>query len=200
MTETENTSEYTLEEASENTLTGQFLIAMPGLQDPNFAGSLSLICEHSDEGAIALVINNELDIDLADVLEQIGCNVADDLPPAKVLSGGPVSVDRGFVLHRKSDREWQSTMRISSDIQVTTSQDIIDAMASNTAPEGATLILGYAGWAKGQLEQEILDNSWLTVPGDSEIIFNAIPQERVSKATAQAGIDFSKMSVVSGRA
>ena len=181
-------------------LTGQILVAMPGLRDPNFSGTLSLICEHGEDGAIAFVLNHALKLDLRDVLEQIGLNVTTDIADQKVLSGGPVAVERGFVLHKASDQKWQSTLKISSDICVTTSQDIMVAMATGDAPEGATLVLGYAGWGKGQLEQEILDNAWLTVPASMDVIFDTDIEERLKVATGNAGIDYSRVSMDAGHA
>lgn len=181
-------------------LTGQLLIAMPGLLDPNFSGTLSLICEHNEDGAIGFVINQPLSLDLKAVLEQIGLEVDSSLENQPVLSGGPVAIERGFVVHRPSEQQWQSSMAINDQISVTTSDDIIQAMATNTAPEGATLILGYAGWGQGQLEREILENSWLTLPSSTEVVFDADFDQRLKIATANAGIDFDRMSTRAGHA
>lgn len=184
----------------EGSLTGQLLVAMPGLLDPNFSGTVSLICEHNGEGAIGFVINQPLQINLDSVLEQIGLEVSTDLSKSPVLSGGPVAVERGFVVHRTSSAEWQSSMKISDDISVTTSDDIIQAMAEGKAPSGATLILGYAGWAHGQLEQEIMENSWLTLPASTKVVFDTEFDQRLKVATISAGIDFSRMASGAGHA
>lgn len=196
---TENQSSY-----PDGSLTGQLLVAMPGLIDPSFSGTLSLICEHNDEGAIGFIINQPLEIDLATVLEQIGLDVSDKLKRQakkhRVLSGGPVSVERGFVVHRNTDANWQSSMKVSDEIRVTTSDDIIQAMAEDKAPSGATLILGYAGWAQGQLEQELLENSWLTLPASSNVVFDTEFEQRLKIATLSAGIDFTRMSSEAGHA
>lgn len=181
-------------------LTGQLLVAMPGLMDPNFSGTVSLICEHNDDGAIGFIINQPLKMDLRSVLEQIGLEVSEHLAPAAVLSGGPVAIERGFVVHRTDDTQWQSSMKISEEISVTTSDDIIQAMAKGRAPGGATLILGYAGWAQGQLEQEIMENSWLTLPASTDVVFDTEFDQRLKVATFSAGIDFSRMSSDAGHA
>ena len=193
-------SDQTQGQKKQGSLTGQLLVAMPGLLDPNFSGTVSLICEHNDNGAIGFVINQPLNLDLSDVLRQIGLNVSDNIAKQPVLSGGPVAVERGFVVHRASKARWQSSMNISEEISVTTSDDIIQAMAEGTAPAGATLILGYAGWGHGQLEQEILDNSWLTLPASAAVVFDTECEQRLKAATFSAGIDFSRMSSTVGHA
>ena len=181
-------------------LTGQLLVAMPGLLDPNFSGTLSLICEHNKDGAIGFIINQPLNIGLKAVLEQTGLAVDDSVEDQPVLSGGPVSVERGFVMHRPGQQTWNSSMSISDSIDITTSDDVIQAMAENRGPDGAVLILGYAGWAPGQLEQEILDNSWLTVPATPDVVFDAQFNQRLKLATNSAGIDFERMSIGAGHA
>ena len=181
-------------------LTGQLLVAMPGLWDPNFSGTLSLICEHNKEGAVGFIINQPLDIGLRAVLEQTGIRVDDAVKDQPVLSGGPVAVERGFVMHRPGEQKWNSSMSISESIDITTSDDIIQAMAENRGPRDAILILGYAGWAPGQLEQEILENSWLTLPATPDVVFDTDFDQRLKIATASAGIDFEKMSTGVGHA
>lgn len=181
-------------------LTGQLLVAMPGMWDPNFAGTVSLICEHNQEGAIAFVINQPLDIGLKSVLEQTGLEIDPSVKDQPVLSGGPVSVERGFVMHRPDERTWMSSMSVSDCIHITASDDIIKAMAQNQGPKDAILILGYAGWAPGQLEQEILENSWLTLPATPDVVFDSEFDQRLKIATANAGIDFQRMSTGAGHA
>lgn len=190
----------TSEKQEQDSLSGQLLIAMPGMMDPNFHGTLSLICEHNDEGAIGFVINQPLPLDLARVLEQIGIEASEETANRPVLSGGPVSVERGFVVHRPDDTQWKSSMRISDEISVTTSDDIIQAMAVDRGPQGATLILGYAGWAPGQLERELMENSWLTLPASGDVVFDTECDQRLKIATQNAGIDFSRMSSDAGHA
>lgn len=181
-------------------LTGQLLVAMPGLWDPNFSGTLSLICEHNEEGAVGFIINQPLDIGLRDVLEQTGIKIDDAVRDQPVLSGGPVAVERGFVMHRPGEQKWGSSMSISDSIDITTSDDIIQAMAENRGPRDAILILGYAGWAPGQLEQEILENSWLTLPATPDVVFDTEFDQRLKIATTSAGIDFERMSTGAGHA
>ncbi|MFX4227676.1 MAG: YqgE/AlgH family protein [Porticoccaceae bacterium] len=152
---------------------------MPGLWDPNFSGTISLICEHNEEGAVGFIINQPLDIGLRDVLEQTGIKIDNAVRDQPVLSGGPVAVERGFVMHRPGEQKWGSSMSISDSIDITTSDDIIQAMAENRGPRDAILILGYAGWAPGQLEQEILENSWLTLPATPDVVFDTEFDQRL---------------------
>lgn len=183
-----------------SSLSGQFIAAMPGLIDPNFSGTLSLICEHDENGAFGLVINQPTSITLTDVFEQMEIDFSDELVNERVLCGGPVSNERGFVLHKNDGSEWQSSLKISDDISITTSEDIIAALAENRAPEGATLILGYAGWTEGQLEKEVLENSWLHLPISHQVLFNTNFEDRLNIATSSAGINFSRISSSAGRA
>src|SRR3979490_1734753 len=140
-------------------LTNQLLIAMPSLSDPNFSQTVALICEHTDKGALGIVLNKPLPMKLSDVLSQMKLEPSSDLiAELPVLRGGPVNTDRGFVLHRPGG-EWDSTHKISDCIQVTTSRDILAAIARGEGPRDAFVALGYAGWDPGQLEREILDNA-----------------------------------------
>ena len=180
--------------------TGQLIAAMPGLSDPNFSGTLTLICEHDENGAIGLVINQPMSITLTDVFKQMGIAESPQLENERVLCGGPVANDRGFVLHRLTGQTWQSTLEITEDFGITTSQDIIEALAECRAPEGATLILGYAGWSEGPLEQEVMENTWLSLPSSDHVLFEAAFEDRLSTATNEAGINFSRLSMAAGRA
>lgn len=186
------------QDALTNSLKGELLLAMPGLMDPNFHGTISLICEHNSDGAIGLVINQPLPLDLASILEQIGLEVSQANIGKPVLAGGPVSVERGFVMHKPDSTKWQSSMAVNDQISITTSEDIIQAMARDEAPDGSILILGYAGWGNGQLEDEILENSWLTLPSSNDILFDVKFDERVRVATQNAGIDYSRMATGAG--
>lgn len=181
-------------------LSGQLIAAMPGLPDPNFSGTLSLICEHDENGAIGFVINQPTTITLTDVFEQLEIPFDSDLENARVLCGGPVSNERGFVLHRKDGQNWQSTLDVSDDVGITASKDIIEALANNKAPQGATLILGYAGWGEGQLEKEMKENTWLNLPASDQILFGADYDDRLDLATSAAGINFSRLSTSHGSA
>ena len=190
----------TTETDSFPSLSGQLIAAMPGLPDPNFSGTLSLVCEHDEKGAIGFVINQPTTITLTDVFEQLEISFDSDLENARVLCGGPVSNERGFVLHRKDGQTWQSTLDVSDDVAITASQDIIEALADNKAPAGAILILGYAGWGEGQLEQEIKENTWLNLPASDQILFEAEYEDRLNMATTAAGINFSRLSTSPGSA
>lgn len=181
-------------------LTNQFLIAMPGLRDPNFARTVTYICEHSDQGAMGIVVNRPLDLSVADVMSHMDIK---DTPPAigqqPVYLGGPVESERGFVLH-SSTTSWNSTLRITDAICVTTSRDILEAMAQGKGPARTLVALGYAGWAGGQLEHELQDNAWLSGPADMRILFDMPADERWAAAAQLLGIDLNLISTEAGHA
>jgi putative transcriptional regulator len=182
-------------------LSNQLLVAMPSLADPNFSHSVTLICEHNERGALGLVINRPLEMRMAEVLEQLSLKTDDArLAQMPVLSGGPVQRDRGFVLHRPGPRAWESTMPISETLHVTTSRDILAAMASGEGPKPAAMALGYAGWEAGQLDEELLQNAWLTVPCDDSIVFDLPFEQRWHAAARLLGIELSRISTQAGRA
>ena len=186
--------------SDETSLTNHLLIAMPTLADPNFSQTVALICEHTDKGALGIVVNKPLPMRLQDVLEQMSLEAQDQVIAAKpVLRGGPVSTDRGFVLHRPGG-EWDSTHKISDSIQVTTSRDVLAAMAAGTGPEKAFIALGYAGWEAGQLEKEMLDNSWLSVPADESVIFDLPYEERWLATLRLLGVEPGQLTSFSGHA
>ena len=175
-------------------LTHHFLIAMPNMADPNFARSLTYICEHNDQGALGVVVNRPIDMTLGALFEQIEIALPDgQLAGTPVFYGGPVQVDRGFVLHRPAGA-WQSTLAVSEEIALTTSKDILEAVAEGRGPRQLQVSLGYAGWAPGQLEQEIGQNAWLTVPADLDVIFRLPPERRFGAAMELLGIDPARLS------
>jgi putative transcriptional regulator len=181
-------------------LANNLLIAMPSLADGNFAQSVTLICEHSDKGALGIVLNKPLDMKLGDVLTQMKLDTTQAATAAQpVLRGGPVHTDRGFVLHRPGG-EWDSTHKISDFIQVTTSRDVLAAMARGEGPRDAFVALGYAGWEPGQLEREILDNSWLSVPMNEHLVFEVPFEQRWQAAWQLLGVHSSRVSLVAGHA
>lgn len=181
-------------------LKNQLLIAMPNLADPNFFHTVTFICEHSDSGAMGIVINRPTDIKVAEVFEQMQIQGQQSLAAqAPVFVGGPVEEQRGFVLHT-GDRGWDSTLNVADGVSVTTSRDILEAMARDQGPEQALIALGYAGWGAGQLEQEMLDNAWLTVPADKAILFELPPEKRWEAAASLIGVDLSLLSSDSGHA
>jgi len=175
-------------------LTHHFLIAMPSMVDTNFAKSLTYICEHNDQGALGVVVNRPIDMTLKTLLEQIDIPLRDEsrsrLP---VYFGGPVQVDRGFVLHRPPG-DWESTLSINAQIGLTTSRDILQAVAEGRGPQQILVSLGYAGWAPGQLEQELRQNAWLTVHADADVIFELPAEHRLSAAMSLLGVDLAHLS------
>jgi putative transcriptional regulator len=181
-------------------LTNQFLIAMPAMTDANFAQTVTYIWEHNDDGALGIIINRPLQMKLAEVFEQLKMPTpADTVGRQSVLQGGPVQTDRGFVLHDIGG-DWEHTRQVSSRIQVTTSPDILDAMARGTGPATAVVALGYAGWSAGQLEHELTQNAWLTVPADERIIFSTPFEQRWHAAGRLLGIDLTTISPLAGHA
>jgi putative transcriptional regulator len=185
---------------SDTSLTNHLLIAMPTLADPNFSQTITVICEHTDQGALGIVVNKPLPMRLSDVLMQMNIEPGSEHIAAKpVLRGGPVNTDRGFVLHRPGGK-WDHSHRVSDTVQVTTSRDVLAAMARGEGPEDAFIALGYAGWEPGQLEREIKDNSWLSMPIDARVVFELPYEDRWSAAWRFLGIDKDMMSRVSGHA
>ncbi len=181
-------------------LTNQFLVAMPGLEDPHFSQTVTLVCEHSDKGALGIVLNKPLTMKLSEVLTQMNLPARDEQVGGQiVLRGGPVHQDRGFVLHRPGG-SWESTHKISEVIQVTTSRDVLAAMARGEGPEKAFIALGYAQWGAGQLEQELKDNSWLTLPLDETVLFELPYEERWQAAWKSLGVDVTTVSSRAGHA
>lgn len=181
-------------------LTNHFLIAMPGLEDPNFFHSVTYICEHNDEGALGLVINRPLDMKLGEILEH--AHVEDAIPETRQLPvhlGGPVQQDRGFVLHDPLGN-WEATMKVTDRIGITSSMDILGAIARQEGPENSIIALGYAGWGAGQLEQEMVDNAWLSGPADPRILFDTPDDERWKAAALSLGIDLDLLSGEIGHA
>src|SRR5512134_3060979 len=181
-------------------LTHHFLIAMPALKDPFFAKTLTYVCEHNEQGALGLVINRPIDMTLGALFEQVGVEVDQtQLREVPVLFGGPVQMDRGFVLHRPVGT-WQSTMTVEEEVGLTTSKDILVAAARGAGPRQMLVTLGYAGWAPGQLENEIAENSWLTVRAKPNVIFDLAAEERLPAAMQLLGIDFASLSEDAGHA
>lgn len=181
-------------------LKDHFLIALPSLGEGIFAHSIVYLCEHDEDGAMGIIINRPLDMQVEEILEQLDFQVQPGEHPEPVFVGGPVHTDRGFVLHRRDDRQWESSIEVNSDTCLTTSLDILDAIAQQRGPERALIALGYAGWGPGQLEQELQDNAWLSLPADQKILFDTAPEQRVDAALAQLGISFAQLGSDSGHA
>lgn len=181
-------------------LHNQCLIAMPALADPNFSHTVTYICEHNEAGALGLVINRCSELHLSDVTAQM-----DLAPPvrgeldAPLFVGGPVSPERGFVLHPR-DGGWSATLEVSDAVSVTSSRDILGAIARGEGPAEFLIVLGYAGWGPGQLEQEMLDNTWLSLPADTHLLFRTPWERRWQVAASLLGIDLARLSGQAGHA
>jgi putative transcriptional regulator len=181
-------------------LADHFLIAMPALDDPNFQRSVTLICQHDERGAMGIVINRCADYRLGELFSQLDISTSrEDVADLPIVAGGPVQPDRGFVLH-DDGRQWNSTLRFGRNMAVTTSRDILAAMARGEGPERVLVALGYAGWTAGQLEAELAQNSWLTVPADQAIVFSTPLAERWGAAARSLGVDITRLADYAGHA
>lgn len=182
-------------------LKNQFLIAMPSMAESSFSHTVTYICEHDAEGAMGLIINRPTDIPLNEIFDQLEIDSATRAHAKQpIYSGGPVQTDRGFILHPKDSKQWDSTINIAGNISLTTSKDILTAIARNEGPEDCLVALGYAGWSPGQLEQELGDNFWILTPASEDIIFNTPCDERLKAAVAQLGISMEQLSPDAGHA
>lgn len=178
----------------------QFLIAMPGMEDPNFMRGVTLMCQHNEEGALGITVNRQSEYVLEDVLEQLGIECDDlELAGMPVYAGGPVHPERGFVLHSR-ERTWEATVEVGDGIFVTTSRDVLEAIAAGEGPKKFLVALGYAGWEPGQLEIEMRDNAWLSVMASAEIIFDLPVDRRWERAVSRLGIDVSSLQPAGGHA
>lgn len=177
----------------------QFLVAMPSLDDENFVQTVSLLCEHNDSGAIGLVINRPTDLKLGDMMEQMGLEHGALGDEAIVFWGGPVQPERGFVVHRQPGG-WESSLEVGQDLYITTSRDILRAIGQGEGPRDYLVVLGYAGWGAGQLESEILHNSWLNTPVDEQILFRMPARDRWQAATRLLGVDVTQLAGDAGHA
>ncbi len=181
-------------------LTNQFLIAMPSMEDPNFDRTVVYVCEHSDKGAMGIVINRPMELTLARLFDKIDLRL--EIAPWRdepVLYGGPVQTERGFVLHAPAGN-YGSTLTIAGDIGLTTSKDVLEAVAGGTGPQRLLVTLGYAGWAAGQLESELASNGWLTAPADARVIFETPLTARFDAALGLLGVDPRYLISQAGRA
>lgn len=187
-------------EKTVNTLKDHFLLAMPQLKDPHFGGSLTYLCEQNEQGALGLIINKPLPLTFIELMEQMNITTSSHLHlDQQVYRGGPVHLDRGFVLHTgKSD--WKASLPINDQLSLTTSLDILEALAKGEGPEHFLITLGCAGWEAGQLEQELLDNSWLTCLANQTLLFKTPAEERLDAAAATLGINLDLMTSQVGHA
>ena len=178
----------------------QMLIAMPAMDDPNFSRSVTLICQHNEEGAIGITINRQSEFTLGELFLQLNLSCDDkELSSLIVLEGGPVNPDRGFVLHTPVDG-FESSIKINDDIMVTTSRDVLFAIAAGNGPQQFQVALGYAGWGDGQLESEMRQNAWLSVPADKAILFESAVKNRWENAVEKLGIDINHLHGFGGHA
>lgn len=191
-------------------LTNHFIIAMPSLLDVNFDRTVTYICEHDENGTFGIVINRETDITLEEVISQmeietsankpnVSQTMTSNLPRPAIYLGGPVQQNRGFILHSPPGN-WSSTLKINEHIALTTSRDILEAIANNQGPEQSIITLGYAGWGPGQLEQEMAANTWLNCPAEEQIIFNTPSDQRWQAAANLLGVDLQLLSNDPGHA
>lgn len=163
-----------------------FLVAMPQLKDPHFSSSLVYLCEHTPEGAMGIVVNRPTSLRVSEMIDQFG--LPEPTPDPWVYAGGPVQVERGFVLH-DGEGSWQSTLGIADEIRVTTSRDVLEAISAGEGPEHYLIALGYAGWSEGQLEEELASNAWISCPADFATLFQTSDEQKVPRALGTIGID-----------
>ena len=187
--------------------TNQFLIAMPGMGGDTFAGTVIYLCEHTDKGALGLVINKPIDIKLKNLFEKVELSLdRADLADTPVFFGGPVQTERGFVLHEPQDGEggfattYSSSLQIPGGLAMTTSKDVLEALASGAGPKKILVTLGYSGWGAGQLEDEMGRNGWINVGAEPGIIFDTPVEQRYDKALSLLGIDVGMLSQEAGHA
>ena len=186
-------------------LNNHLLIAMPQMHDESFEKTVTLICEHNAEGALGIVINRPLSINIRDIFEQFDLKCDEGIAEDPTLMGGPVASERGFILHTNESKEnktnhWDSSLQVSEDIQVTTSQDILEAIASGHGPKKLYFALGYSGWEAGQLEEELRANAWLVAPFSEEILFSLPFEQRWHAAAKSIGVDLNNLSTDYGHA
>ncbi len=181
-------------------LTDQFLIAMPGLNDPTFARTVTYLCQHTADGALGIIINRPSDLTLGDIMAQMQIDIdaaCEEVHAIPVYHGGPVHPERGFVLHEPAGH-WDSTLNISSQVAMTTSRDILEALSVGEGPQRVLVALGYAGWGEGQLEQEISQNAWLNTPASSAILFDQPPAARWKAAAGLLGVNIGLLTTQAG--
>ncbi len=185
-------------------LTNHFLVAMPGMADETFEGSVVYLCEHTEKGALGLVINKPIDIKLKNLFEKVELRLdRGELADQPVYFGGPVQTERGFVLHERAGEggsPYNSTLSVPGGLDMTTSKDVLEAMADGAGPRRVLVTLGFSGWSAGQLEDEIGRNGWLTVQADPVVIFDTPIERRYDRALGLLGIDPRMLSGEAGHA
>lgn len=180
-------------------LNNQFIIAMPNLTDPTFFHTVTYLCQHNKDGALGIVINRLANMKLGEIFRQMNIPVTSEIASEMpVFTGGPVQQHRGFVLHTPNEKAWDMTLPVSDTISLTTSRDIIEAIAVGEGPEQYLVALGYAGWSEGQLEKEMLNNTWLSTPFGKQVLFDTSINQRWSAAASQIGIDINQLTAPAG--
>ncbi|WP_028303665.1 YqgE/AlgH family protein [Oceanospirillum maris] len=188
-------------------LRNHFLIAMPHLEDTHFSGTVTYICEHNKEGALGIVINKTLaQLPVSELFAQLelpnpnsGLSESEEIVPA-IFEGGPVHHERGFIIHTGGSEKWESSMQVSDELALTTSVDILDAIANLQGPKQFLIALGCAGWEGGQLERELQENAWLTCPATLPVLFEAEPEQKLQAAAGLLGVDINLISSQAGHA
>ncbi|NOQ36404.1 MAG: YqgE/AlgH family protein [Methylococcaceae bacterium] len=182
-----------------NYLNNQFLIAMPMLTDKDFFHTVTYLCQHNDDGALGIIINRPTEMKLGDIFSQMGIdNATEKSRKTPIYMGGPVQVERGFVIHESSSTHWESSIAISEEVSLTSSRDILEAISKNEGPENYLIALGYAGWGAGQLEKEIINNAWLNTPYADAILYETPISQRWNAAANLIGVDINLLSSTAG--
>ncbi|AMK77126.1 MULTISPECIES: YqgE/AlgH family protein [Methylomonas] len=180
-------------------LNNQFLIAMPGLADPHFFHTVTYLCQHNEEGALGIVINRPTGMKLRDIFEQMGIKTElENVLETPVFAGGPVQQERGFVIHDSCEQRWDSSISTADNITLTSSRDILEAIAEGKGPSHYLIALGYAGWGSGQLEKEMVENAWLNTPCGEAILYETPISQRWNAAAGQLGIDINRLTTPAG--
>ena len=181
-------------------VTDHFLIAMPGLGDPNFKRTVTYMCQHDAEGALGVVINRPTELKLGELFKQMDIDAGQEsITGVPIFYGGPVQPECGFVIHEPRG-DWESSLRVTDSIALTTSKDVLEAIAKGQGPKRMVVALGYAGWGEGQLEREMVENAWLNAPAENSILFDLPTEQRWKSAAERMGVDISILSSTAGHA
>ena len=180
-------------------LNNQFLIAMPAQRNKEFFHTVTYLCQHNDDGALGIIINRPTTMNLGDIFKQMGINDASEKSSnTPIHLGGPVQMERGFIIHDTGVDHWDSSIAISEAVSLTSSRDILEAIAQGQGPENYLIALGYAGWDAGQLEKEMVDNAWLNTPYEESILYETPISQRWTTAANLMGIDINLLTPMAG--
>ena len=182
-----------------NFLNNQFLIAMPALMDKDFSHTVTYLCQHNDKGALGIIINRPTSMTLGDIFNQMGITDASEKSSTTpIYLGGPVQMERGFIIHNTGEEGWDSSIAISTTVSLTSSRDILEAIAKDEGPENYLIALGYAGWNAGQLEKEMRDNTWLNTPYAESILYQTPAGQRWTTAAHLMGVNINLLTTMAG--